>query len=364
MAAEMTLRERITTALKREMPDQIPFTCYQELAPSAETVSSLNKLGFAVILRKEPFYFQQPNVETTVHQITDEKYPTELIVHKTPVGTLTQKAVIEPGYGSRWPTEHFVKYPEDYAVLEFIIRDTICVDDIDGFVEADRDLGDFGMAIPRAADPPVLELWRRLTGLERFSYDWYDCREEVQRVLDALSERNRKIWEITANTPCDFSCSGGNMTGDVVSPKMFDTLIMPHFEAEAVVMHGAGKTTLNHMDGMLKSLVDVIARCPIDVVEAFNALDGNVSLKRAREAWTDKALSINFPSSVHIAPPERIRRTTIDILRDAAPGNGFVVGITENVPSRVIDRSLLLIAETLNQRGQCPIDPKALPHSI
>ena len=118
------------------------------------------------------------------------------------------------------------------------------------------------------------------------------------------------------------------------------------------------------MDGMLKSLVDVIARCPIDVVEAFNALDGNVSLKRAREAWPDKALSINFPSSIHIAPPERIRQTTIDILRDAAPGNGFVVGITENVPSRVIDRSLRLIAETLNQQGQCPIDPDALPHSI
>jgi hypothetical protein len=361
MTTKMTLRERIRTALRNGMPDQIPFTCYHEMAPSEDLVRRLNKLGFSLIWRREPFRFHRPNVETSIHKITDEKYPTEVIVHKTPVGTLTQKAVFEPGYGSRWPTEHFVKRPEDYAVLEFIIRDTVCVDDIDGFVSADRDFGDLGMAIPRAADPPILELWRRLTGLERFSYDWFDCREEVQRVLAALNERNKKIWEITANTPCDFCCSGGNMTGDVVSPELFETSIMPHFEAEAAIMHGIGKTTLNHMDGMLKSLVDVIARCPVDVIEAFNALDGNVTLTRAREAWSNKALSINFPSSVHLAPPERIRQTTIDILRDVAPGNGFIVGITENVPHHVIDRSFTVIAETLDRWGRCPVDADALP---
>ena len=361
MEKKMTLRERISIALNGEMPDQIPFTCYQDLAPSDETVRRLNLLGFAMIWRREPYRFVHPNVETTIHNITDEKYPTELVEHKTPVGTLTQKVVIEPGYGSRWPTEHLVKHPEDYAVLEFMIRDTVCEEDIDGFVQADREFGDLGLAMPRAADPPVLELWRRLTGLERFSYDWYDCREEIQGVLDALGERNKKIWEITANTPTRFCCSGGNMTGDVVSPEMFKTLIMPHFEAEAAIMHRAGKITLNHMDGMLNSLVDSIAGCPIDVVEAFNALDGNVSLKRAREAWTDKTLSINFPSSIHIAPSERIRQTTIDILRDIAPGNGFVMGITENVPSRVIDASFTVIAETLNEWGKCPISPDALP---
>ena len=115
------------------------------------------------------------------------------------------------------------------------------------------------------------------------------------------------------------------------------------------------------MDGMLDSLVDTIARCPVDVIEAFNALDGNVSLERAREAWTGKALSINFPSSVHIASSERIRQTTIDILRDIAPGNGFIMGITEDVPYRDVDRSFTAIAETLNEYGRCPISLDVLP---
>jgi hypothetical protein len=127
-------------------------------------------------------------------------------------------------------------------------------------------------------------------------------------------------------------------------------------------MRAAGKRTLNHMDGLMRSLLDVVRDCPIDVIEAFNPKpDGNVSVAQAREAWPEKVLSINFPSSIHIASPERIRDMTIDLLRQAVPGQGFVMGITENVPSRVIVESFTTIATTLNQFGRCPLDPDTLP---
>ncbi len=51
----------------------------------------------------------------------------------------------------------------------------------------------------------------------------------------------------------------------------------------------------------------------------------------AREAWPDKALSINFPSSVHLTGQRKIEGMTLELLRQAAPlagGAGFVVGIT------------------------------------
>ena len=70
---------------------------------------------------------------------------------------------------------------------------------------------------------------------------------------------------------------------------------------------------------------------------------------------THKVISINFPSSVHITEPEEIRDTTIQLLREAAPGNGFVIGVTENVPRSVGTRSLEVIMETVNEYGNCPI---------
>ncbi|HUV07587.1 MAG TPA: hypothetical protein VMX75_07640, partial [Spirochaetia bacterium] len=126
--------------------------------------------------------------------------------------------------------------------------------------------------------------------------------------------------------------------------------------------HAAGKRTMNHMDGMLKSLVEVVGTCPIDIVEAFNPVpDGNVSVDDVRKAWPGKTLSINFPSSVHLRPKESIRETAIQILREAAPGKAFVMGITEDVPLNVIVESMTTIATTLNEYGRCPIEPGSLP---
>ena len=107
---------------------------------------------------------------------------------------------------------------------------------------------------------------------------------------------------------------------------------------------------------MLKSLVESVASCPRDVVEAFNPTpDGNVSVGDARIASPDKTLSINFPSSVHLRPKEKIREMAIDILRQAARGRAFVIGITEDVPSNVVQESLTTIAMTLNEYGKCPL---------
>jgi len=358
MPAKMTLRERVSSALKGEMPDQVPFTTYPVFVPEGEPRQRLRDLGLATFERVAPFEIRRPSVTVERQEIPGQKYPTTLTRFKTPLGELTQKEVVEPGYGSAWIREYMVKRPEDYAVLESFIRDEIIEPDIELFIERDRAIGDDGMAVPNAADPTVQELWRRYTGLERFSLDWFDCRDEVRRVLEALRERNERIWEIVADAPSDFCISGGNLSGDAIGPPMFDELVLPHFQAEAEIMHGSGKKILNHMDGMLKSLKTAVAGCPVDVVEAFNPPpDGNFSVAEAREAWPGKSISINFPSSVHLGSLDEVRDTTIELLRQAAPGSGFVIGITENVPMDVVVDTLTAIAETLNEFGACPIRP-------
>ena len=362
MSAEMTLRERVRVALQGGMPDQVPFTCYENMLPQREARRRLRELGLAAFNRVEPYRVRRERVSVEAREVKGDKYPAILTTYDTPVGTLTQKQYVGPGYGSLWTKEYLIKRPEDYAVFEFIIRDARYEPDIDGFLAIDVGYGEYGMAVPRAADPPAQLVWRRYAGLERFFLDWFDCRAEVMRVLDALAESNRQIWQIVANTPSEFCCSGGNLSGDIIGPPMFRQLISPHFEQEAGFMGPAGKRTLNHMDGLMRSLLGVVAECPLDIIEAFNpAPDGNVSVAEARDAWPGKALSINFPSSVHLATQSRIRAMTIDLLRQAAPGQGFVMGITEDVPAGVLVESFTTIARTLNEFGKCPLDPDALP---
>jgi hypothetical protein len=353
----MTLRQRIATALRGEMPDRIPFTVYRGMDDMGYLVERLRDDGMGVLDRRAPYRVKYDEVSVS-SEVQGEGLDAErFITYSTPVGDLTQRSIREPGYGTWWPQDHFVRQPEDYAILEFVMRDATIVADYDGFNQAIEEVGEYGLVIPRAADPPALELWRRWTGLDRFCYDWHDCRSEIRRALDAMVEHNQAIFEAVAEAPSEFCCSGGNLTAAVVGPALFREEVLPHFEAEAEVMRAAGKRTVNHMDGPLGPLLECIADCPVDVVEAFAPFpDGDTTVAEAREAWPDKALSINFPSAVHLQPPEQVKAELFSILEQAAPGAGFVVGITENVPLNVRDDSIPAIVEGLAERGKCPLN--------
>ena len=167
MAAKMTPRERLIMALKGDMPDQIPFSRYETIIPEGPARKRLHELGLAAIDRIHPFRVRRQKVTVERKELHDGQYPVVLTTFKTPVGTLTQKQIVEPDYGSLWTKEHLVKSPEDYAVFEFILRDGVYEEDIDNFVEKDKSYGEYGLVLPRAADPPPQFLWRRFSGLER-----------------------------------------------------------------------------------------------------------------------------------------------------------------------------------------------------
>lgn len=78
---------------------------------------------------------------------------------------------------------------------------------------------------------------------------------------------------------------------------------------------------------------------------------------RTRAIWKDKALWINFPSSVHLRPVEEVAQTMRDILRDAGDGRRFLVGITEDVPEDRWKGSYQAIMGVLIDAGRVPFWP-------
>jgi hypothetical protein len=346
----MTVRERIIAALNGEKPDKVPFTIYDWLT-ERNTWQDLFDLGLGIINRYPPYKLIRQDVETDYTEIVRDGIPGTLVTCRTPVGTLTRTVVRHTNLD--WTVEHEIKTPDDYAAFEFILRNTSIEPDIDGYNAAVEEIGDNGLVIPRAADPPIQEFWRHHTGVQRIFEDLYDCPDKVRRILDVYAEMNRTIWDIVAAVPGGFCCSGGNISGDIIGPPMFDEFCMPHFEAEAEIMHGAGKRTLNHMDGLSRRLVNNIARSPVDIIEAFNPLpDGDMSVKEALDAWPGKSVSINFPSSIHLASDDVIRETTIGLIRESAPGNRFILGITEDVPPERVMHNLTIIGETIHEYGK------------
>ena len=66
-------------------------------------------------------------------------------------------------------------------------------------------------------------------------------------------------------------------------------------------------------------------------------------------------LWINFPSSVLLESVEAVRGQTLGILGEAAPGDRFLIGVTEDMPEGAWRDGLSTISQTLLQHGSLPL---------
>lgn len=354
----MDIRERIVTALRGELPDHVPWTIYRGLLIDCpvEVQQRLRAQGLGLVVHQRVYTAERPHVRLSDQPAEVAGETVRVRTYETPVGRLVERRRTEPGYGSSWIYEHFVKEPRDYEVLEFIIRDTVYRPDYASYLQAQGEIGPGGIVNTAVLRMPFQRLWIEFTGLERLLYDLHDHPALVEGVLQAMLEKDREMWALVAASPAEFVWAPDNLTARAISPRLFDRYFAPYYEALAAVMHAAGKWLYCHVDGATQGLVDRIARTPIDIVEAFTPEPtGDLSLAEARRAWPGKAIWINFPSSVLVEAPDAVARVTRDLLRQAAPGGGFLMGVTENVPSWALGPSLGAITETVARYGRCPL---------
>jgi len=352
----MTTKERICTALMGQMPDRVPFTIYRGIVSAEDGLDDLIAQGMGFMTSCSVHNVRHQHVEVSQEDEVLDGIPTRVVRYKTPVGEIWQRSRTEPGYGSSWTMEHFVKDVKDYEVLEFIIRDAEYSPEYDAYKKAEESLGDTGIVMVWLERVPIQRLWIQYTGIERLSIDLYDNPSVVERIMEAMMDKSREIWDIVADSPAKFVWCPDNITGVITGPPLFDKYCIPYYREVVDAMHKRGKRVMCHMDGMMERLVNSVRKTGLDIIEAFTPPPvGDLPLAEARKAWQDKVISINFPSSVHIAEPETIRDVTLQLLREAAPGNGFIIGVTENVPKSVGIRSLSVIMDTVNKYGACPI---------
>lgn len=339
----MTLRENTLAALRGEAVEHVPFTCYKGLLPAgAEAIDNL-----CMVVTPRAATLTTPGVSTTSEEIAPGR---RLMRMETPWGVLTREVEVESGYGSGWTREHWIKRPEDYAVLEQVLRTTEIARCPESYTEARETVGDRGIALLWTARAPFQRLWIEYAGIERLSYDLADCPAEVEGVLDAMLEQSRQIARIAAASEAELIWLPDNITGEIAGTTIFARYMARYYREICEILLPAGKLPCCHMDGFLRQISESIGATEVPVIEAFTPPpDGNLSVADAFAAWPEKRLSLNFPSSVHLSAPEEIRRMTRALVAEAGGRPGFVMGVTENIPASVGARSLEAIGSALEE---------------
>lgn len=353
---KMTPRQRIRAALHGELPDQVPFTIYWIMLPRGERERRLREAGLAIVERMPLFWEEHPNCQLISHEYREKGIRTIRDTWRTPVGEVSCVRKVGLAYNSEMYVEHFIKRPEDYRVMRYLVQDTVYHADYEPYYIAQDRLGEDGYVLPHIGYSPFMHLLVYWLGIERFSYDITDHPDEFFSLYELLCRRHRELYRIYAESPAEAVLYCGNVVPYVIGAKRFEQYILPCLNECAEWLHEHGKLLGTHLDANTIAFAPAVASSKIDLIEAFTPPPNcDMSVAQARQVWPDKIIWCNFPSSVHLADDETIAETTRELLHQAAPGDKFLIGVTEDIPEAHIWRSLGVIAGVLNQEGQLPL---------
>jgi len=357
----MNARERVLAALHRQRPDVIPWTIYHGLLPKGGLERELRAKGLAVnVCWASACDVARQNVKV------EERAEGRTIYRKyvTPVGNLTSAhrlTSLRSDLDTIWTVEYPVKDVGDYPVAEFIVKDQEFVPR-DGvhLAEQDRRLDGQGVVTVDTGLTPLQKMLTDFLGYRRFGIDQHRHPREFDHLYDAFWESCVTMHRIAAKSKAELCHCSDTMNARVISPALFEKYFMPFYEVVTDILHARDKLYLVHMDGALMPLKDLIAETAIDVIEAFTPPPlGDLSLAEARNAWRGKRIWANFPENIFLMGTDETVRYAIGLLGEAAPGDDFLLGITEDIEPNIMAESLSAVTETVNRYGVYPIKP---PH--
>lgn len=360
----MNIRENVMSVFHRETPERIPWLTYDiayPMLPRGAWERELRNMGLGIIPAIRPLSTEMPNVEIEQRSAVQGIRTITTTTYHTPVGTISKKEDSNITPPNPWIIEYPVKGLSDYDIVKFIFEDTIHKPNYEAFTWIDKHVGSDGYVRALGRKPPFLSLLLEYMGYERLSIDLYRNRKEVEDLMKVMEKKYFEAIQILAESPAEVVGLGGNINGRVMGPKFFEKYLVPTYFEASEILHKKDKITQIHMDGALACLKDSIPKTGIDVVEAFTPPPiGDLPLAEARQTWgKDLIIAANFPATVCLQGVDAIKRETLKILKSVAPGDGFILSVTEDIPYKepndVLETSLRSITEVMWKHGSYPI---------
>ncbi|UCF94052.1 MAG: hypothetical protein JSW39_07820 [Desulfobacterales bacterium] len=356
----MTRRARIMAATRRQRADKLPFFHYWRHSQVGWAERDCRNRGMGMNWARPPYTTKMHGVEISESRALIAGEAVIRRTYSTPVGRVYEDEKQEPGVGQwhamrswkdvlPWQTERFIKTPEDYRVLKYIVENTEYLADYFPIEQAMDWLGEDGVVLDALPHSPMQMLMIHWVGSEggRFFFHHADYPDLVEELYQAVSKSREPLYEIAAHSPAPIALCGDNIDGVLVNPNLFRKYFMPQYEKQANILHQRGKLMAVHMDGRIGILKDLIAQTPIDIVEALHPPPmGDLPIGEALALWPDKIIWVGFPGSVYVLGPQETKKFALELLRDMGPGERLAVAMsTENLVSNANLQMLTAVLE-------------------
>jgi uroporphyrinogen-III decarboxylase len=398
----MTHKERMLRAARGQWADQLPFaprldlwhnanarrgTLPQRYAPDATTAAIADDLGVAHhriipeflkprtpddVVDRGLGIFRLPTLAyraelTGVDRVVREEDGSTVVEYHTPVGgvscrmSFTQE-MADSGASITWLDEHVIKRPEDYRVVGYIFRNVRLTPAYDGYRRFQEEVGERGLAVAHGlgSASPVQHLMRDLVDGTQFYYELADHPKEVRQLQEDMAPFYDQLVRILAASPAEAVMMGANYDDTITYPPLFAEHILPWLQRWAEILHAGGKIFMSHCDGENEALLDLLAASGIDVAESVCAPPMvQCTLAAMRKAFAGRITIFGGVPSVALLEDSMTEQEFEAHMRalfaEIAPGDRFILGVSDMVPPDAKWERLVRIAEMVRDRGALPL---------
>jgi hypothetical protein len=399
----MTYKERMLRAARGQWADRLPFVPRLDLwhnanrlrgtlppgyGPEATTAEIADGLGVGHhriipeflkvrtpddtidrglgIFRLRGFAYRAEltGVDRLVHVADDGA---TVVTYHTPVGSVScritfTEEMLRAGASITWIDEHAIKRPEDYAVVGYIFRNARVTPDYENYRTFQQDVGDKGLAVAHGlgSASPVQHLMRDLVDSTQFYYELADHPKEVAQLVEDMTPFYEQLVRVLAGSPAEAVMMGANYDDTITYPPLFEAHILPWLQRWADVLHGAGKIFFSHCDGENEGLLPLLAASGIDVAESVCAPPMvQCTLGAMRKAFDGKTTIFGGVPSVVLledsTTDDEFEAHMDGLFAEIAPGDRFILGVSDMVPPDAKWERLVRIAEMVEARGTLPL---------
>ncbi len=343
----MDIRERLMAFWAGDRPDQIPYTTYfskdRNMLNDPRWAPFFDR-GLGVTFHVYPYSEKTHDVEIVERNWVENGVQVRRQTQRTPVGDISAT------WANGWHQTYWLKSPEDYRVMTYIVEHTETLPRFEGYRQEAREIPPFGMALTIIGRTPLQTILVDLAGLEQFGWHIFEYEDDVRTLYEALLVQFRRRVEIAAEAPGRFIANLENFTADTLGPKRYAEYLLPVYEACYPTLHQAGKIVGTHYDGHTASCRDLIAASPIDLIESLTAPpEGDQILSEARKAWPDKLLWVNINMATYDLPAPQLHDRILQMVADASQdGRRLAFEISEDLPPRWRE-SIPVISDALRE---------------
>jgi len=373
----MNHRERALAAMRGQPVDHIPFIARMDLwysfhknqgsLPHPYEQSSLwdiqRDLGIGIFgfgawdisfYRLE--YRNVDVVKTTRGQETATQY-------NTPYGSLTARDVMAEELNEAAGTGARIEYPfkseADYDALQYLIENTQVVENFEAYAQFIDAIGGDGLALPFSGHLPAHQLMIFFMGYQRFYYELNDHTARLEALIQALENQQQQVLELATASPADAVEVGANYDEQMTPPPVFERFFAPFYHKASQLLSAAGKPLVVHGDGEMRRLLTSLMACGIQVVEAITPKPmTSIDIANTRQLWKDKVAMWGGLSTVILTQEfseAQFEAFLEDLFRDVAPGDRFILGFGDNVPTDASFERVRRIARFWAERGRYPL---------